>query len=129
ENRKQLALKLPNVYSSYRLFINGKVFAENGIPGTSAENTVPHWTDMTLQLPDNTDTLKLILEIANFSHARGGSNKEIFIGDSQQLFLDQNKTVASDFLLTGCLFMGGLCFFGLYLFGRHDKAILYFALF
>ncbi len=129
QNRKQLALKLPDIYTSYRLFINGKIFAENGIPGTSAETAVPHWTDMTLQLPDNTDTLKLILQIANFSHARGGPGKKIFIGDRQQLFLEQNKTVASDFLLTGCLFMGGLFFFGLYLFGQHDKAILYFALF
>ena len=75
QNRKQLALKLPDVYTSYKLFINGKVFAQNGEPGTSAETTTSHWENTALQLPDNCDTLKLILQVANFVHSKGGPYK------------------------------------------------------
>jgi signal transduction histidine kinase/CheY-like chemotaxis protein len=126
---EQLALKLPDVYTSYKLYVNDSLFAANGKPGTSAETTEPYWSNITVQLPGNTDTLKLVLQIANFSHSKGGPYKAIYIGDQDNLFLKQNKTSSADFLLTGCLFMGGLFFFGLYLFGKHDKAILYFSLF
>jgi signal transduction histidine kinase/CheY-like chemotaxis protein len=128
-NRNQLALKLPDVYTSYKLFVNGKLFAEAGKPGTSAQTTIPHWSNSTFHLPDNCDTLQLLLQVANFSHSKGGPYKEIYIGDKSKLLFEQQETIASDFLLTGCLFVGGLFFFGLYLFGRHDKAILYFSLF
>ena len=37
--------------------------------------------------------------------------------------------MAYDFTLAGCMFMGGLFFLGLFVFGRKDKTILYFALF
>jgi signal transduction histidine kinase/CheY-like chemotaxis protein len=129
QNRKQLAIKLPDIYTSYKLFVNGKVFAQNGEPGSSAETTIAHWENGTFQLPDNSDTLKLVLQVANFSHSKGGPYKEIFIGDKNKLLFKQQETFASDFLLTGCLFVGGLFFFGLYLFGQHDKAILFFSLF
>lgn len=128
-NRKQLALKLPDVYTSYKLFVNGKVFAQNGEPGTTQATTTPRWTNDVFQLPDDIDTLKLVLQIANFSHWKGGPYKEIYVGDKNALYYKEEETLASDFLLTGCLFVGGLFFFGLYLFGQHDKAILYFALF
>ena len=129
QNREQLALKLPDVYTSYKLFINGKVFAQNGEPGTSAETTTSYWENNAFQLPDNCDTLKLILQVANFVHSKGGPYKEIYIGDKNEILFKQEETLASDFLLTGCLFVGGLFFFGLYLFGQHDKALLFFSLF
>ena len=129
EKRKPLALKLPDVYTSYKLFVNGEVFAEDGKPGTSEQTTVPHWANGLKRIPDNTDTLQLVLQIANFSHSKGGANEAPSIGDKDKLILSKDKTMAFDFLVTGCLFMGGLFFFGLYLFGRHDKTILYFSLF
>jgi signal transduction histidine kinase/ActR/RegA family two-component response regulator len=71
----------------------------------------------------------LILQVANFWHSKGGPYKQIIIGDKQALFTEKEQDSALDLVLTGCLFMGGLFFLGLFLFGRHDKSILYFALF
>ena len=123
-----LALFMPDVYSSYRLFVNGKLLANNGTPGTSKAGYKPHWGPNTVVLP-NDDTLQLILQIANFSHSKGGINQDIRIGDKEFLLLEKERNIASDFLLAGCLFMGGLFFFGLFRFGTKDKATLYFSLF
>lgn len=129
ENRPKLALNIPDFYSSYRMYVNGVVFANNGVPDTTLKNYSPHWISKTLALPGDKDILHIILQMANFSHAKGGLKKEILIGDNDFLQSKREKFIAGDFLLAGCLFMGGLFFFGLYLFGKNDKAMLFFSLF
>ncbi len=42
---------------------------------------------------------------------------------------ERQQSEAIDLILTGCLFMGGLFFLGLYLLGNRDKAILLFSLY
>jgi signal transduction histidine kinase/ActR/RegA family two-component response regulator len=123
-----LALYIPDVYSSYRLYINGKLLANNGTPATSKATYTPHWGPNTVDIP-LADTLKIVLQIANFSHSKGGISQNLRIGNKEELMLNSERTIASDFLLAGCLFMGGLFFFGLYRFGTKDKATLYFSLF
>lgn len=129
KKRPALGLEVPDTYSSFQLYLNGKLFAAAGKPGTSKETTIPHWEEKTIQLDDDLDTLHLVLQVANFHHSKGGPYKEIKVGDYDTLFYKRQETQAYDLLLTGCLFMGGLFFFGLYLFGRHDKVILFFSLF
>jgi signal transduction histidine kinase/ActR/RegA family two-component response regulator len=129
EHAGSLALSLPDVYTAYRLFVNGDELAHDGSPGTSAVTTTPFWSSQVVTLPRNVDTLRLLLQVANFQHAKGGPYKEIILGDSALLQRKHQIDVALDFFLTGCLFMGGLFFFGLFLYGRRDRAILFFSLF
>ncbi len=129
KEKPRLALKIPDVYSSYKLYANGNVFYQNGQPAATADKAVPFWTTEVVVLPPNLDTLRLVLQVANFWHSKGGTYKEIIIGDKQQLLLKHHRDTAIDLLLAGCLFMGGLFFLGLFVFARKDKIILYFSLF
>jgi signal transduction histidine kinase len=124
-----LALQLPNVYSSFRVFANDREVASAGRPDTTGAGTIQQFLDRTAELTSMADTLHLLVQIANFRHSKGGPNKEIFIGDRDQLFQKRKVEDASDILLAGCLLMTGLFFFGLYLFGRRDRSILYFSIF
>ena len=128
--RPRLGMELHHVYSAYKLFVNGVVQAQNGQPGTVQENATPFWVSRTIALPPGEpDTLVLVMQMANFWHTRGGPFKDILLGDKDELFLKKNQDLGYDFMLAGCMLMGGLFFLGLYAFGRKDKAILYFALF
>jgi signal transduction histidine kinase len=130
KQRPRLGLEIPDTYCAYQLYVNGVLQIENGKVGKSASLSKPFWASRTIALPPGvSDTLHLLFQVANYWHARGGTNKEIIIGDKDQLFLKKNREASYDLFLTGCLFMGGLFFLGLYLFGRKDKAILYFSLF
>src|SRR5581483_6311903 len=60
---------------------------------------------------------------------KGGPYKEILLGNKDDLILKKYQDAAYDFMLAGCLIMGGLFFLGLFIFGRHDKTTLYFSLF
>lgn len=128
-NAKNLALDVPDTYTSYKLFVNDEVFVQSGVPGTTRETTIPKWQQYTRELFGENDTVKLILQVANFEHSKGGPYKSIVIGNKERLFRERAKNNALDFILTGSIIMCGLFFFGLYFFGRYDKTILYFALF
>ena len=129
KHENKLALQVPDTYAAYRLFVNGEEFCSNGSPDSTEQKSVPKWIERTVELINPSDTLRLVLQVANFWHSKGGPYKEIIIGDKTKLFQAKETNTAFDLVLTGCMLMGGLFFFGLYLFGRHDKSILYFALF
>ena len=127
--RPTLAFKLPDTYSSYALYLNGRVLSKNGQPAELKKDARPYWLTRVVEIPGEADTLYLNLQVANFWHEKGGPYKEILIGNLDELAREHQLNIAFDLVLMGCLFMGGLFFLGLYLFGRHDKAILYFSLF
>ena len=128
--RPRLGLDIHHVYSSYKLYVNGIVQAQNGRPAATKDEAIPFWVSRTIAIPPNEpDTLILVMQMANFWHARGGPFKDILIGDKDELFEKKNQDFAYDFALAGCMLMGGLFFLGLYVFARNDKTILYFALF
>ena len=79
---KTLAIELPQIYSSYTLWINNKLVASNGTVGTSGEETVPQWMPQTVSFENPGDTLQLVLQIANFHHYKGGLKDPIYLGSS-----------------------------------------------
>src|SRR5690606_30800537 len=102
--------------------------AWNGKTGTSKETSISYWEHKMVDVPD-ADTLNLLLQVSNFTHSKGGVKKPIISGDKDTINLARSQTEAVDLLLTGCLFMGGLFFLGLYIFGSRDRATLLFSLF
>jgi signal transduction histidine kinase/CheY-like chemotaxis protein len=128
--RPRLGMEIPDTYCALKLYVNGVVQAQYGKPATTKENAAPFWVTRTFVIPPGEpDTLVLVMQIANFWHARGGPYKNILIGDKDELMIKKSQDTAYDFMLCGCLLMGGLFFLGLYVFGRNDTTILYFALF
>lgn len=124
-----LGLDLPDVYTSYRLYVNGELFFRNGEPGTTKATTTPRWHPVVLALPEGVDSVELVFHIANFHHSKGGPYKAVVIGDFETLNNNRKRDTSLDLLMSGALLMGGLFFFGLYLFGKYDRAMLFFALY
>lgn len=129
KNHSELRLSVPDVYSAYLLYVNGEPAARNGIVSTTPDNFEAHWQYKTFDIAKTADTLRLVFQIANFVHSKGGITKPLYLGDKEVIRLDRQRDEAIDLLLTGCLIMGGLFFFGLYLFGNRDKAILLFSVY
>lgn len=128
-NRPRLGLKIYDVYCSYRFYINNTLVAENGKPATSKAEAIPFWNTKTVAIPEGVDTLELTMQVANFWSAKGGVYKAPLLEEMKQLLLDNETDWGMDMFMTGCIFMSGLLFFGLYLFARDDKSILYFSIF
>ncbi|MHA4894430.1 ATP-binding protein [Pedobacter sp. PWIIR3] len=124
-----LRIAMPETYTAYALFINGKPVATNGKVSISSEKFVPHWEYKAFDVPRNTEELIILLQISNFVHSKGGISKPLVIGKKFDIELERRSAEAIDFILFGCLIMGSLFFLGLFILGNRDKAILMFAIY
>jgi signal transduction histidine kinase/CheY-like chemotaxis protein len=129
KNMEQLRFAMPETYTAYALYFNGKLVASNGKVGTSAETSVPHWQYKAIDIPKDTEKLEILLQVSNFVHSKGGISKSPLIGKKVDLELQRRSAEAIDYVLFGCLVMGSMFFIGLYLLGNRDKAILMFAIY
>ncbi len=129
EERPSLSLAVNHFYSEYRLYQNGVLVAENGVVGTTKESSEPHWIPKTLPILSGSDTLELVIQISNFRHAKGGTRSSVYIGSSEEIVHHSLFEISYDLLLSGCLIMSGLFFFGLFLFGQKENYVFAFALF
>jgi signal transduction histidine kinase/CheY-like chemotaxis protein len=129
KNHSPLAIYMPDVYSCSRLYANGKIIAQDGIVGQTKATSTPHWSNQIIPLPDALDTLHLVLQVSNFTHSKGGIQKEIRIGNMVKMQANLQLNQAIDIFLAGCLIMAGLLFLALFLFAKNEKAILYFSIF
>jgi signal transduction histidine kinase/CheY-like chemotaxis protein len=129
KNHKKLRVEMPDVYCAYRIYLNETEVAHNGNVSTSKEGFKARWEYQVFEIPEGIDTARLTLQIANYVHIKGGIKDQIQIGLSTKIILARRIAEAIDYLLTGCLFMSGLFFLGLYLMGNRDKAILLFSLY
>ncbi len=124
-----LALQIPDVNSSYKMWINGEEFQHNGTVGTSKATSKPHRLPLTTVLNNKTDTIEIVLQISNFHHSKGGISHSIFLGNAHNLLHKRELSVTYDVLITGSVLISGLFFFGLFFFGQYDRAMLFFAMF
>lgn len=124
-----IGIDMPDVYSSYSLYLNGELYLKNGRPDSVEAKAEPRWERKILALPAGVDSLHIVLHVANFWHSKGGPYKPIRIGTYEDFAAKRRLDNAYDLILFGCLLMGGLFFLGLYRFGKHDKVILFFAIF
>jgi two-component system, sensor histidine kinase len=129
QQRQLAAILVPDFYTSFRLFVNGKEVAHDGRVGVSKETSTPHWKTQLVTLENLPDTTELLLQVSNFAHAKGGITKPIRFGSYHILSPQLKQYLAQDIFLAGSLFMGAIFFFGLFIFSRREKAILFFALF
>ncbi len=128
-HQKELALAIPQVYSSYRLWINGKMVAENGTVGKTKEECKPQWLPQTVYFEIPSDTLSLVLQIANFHHAKGGIKDVIYLGPASTMQFKRNVATISNLIETIVFLSLGMFFLFVFFGQSNKKIVLYFALF
>jgi two-component system, sensor histidine kinase len=102
-------IAIPDVYSAYRLFINGREVAANGRVTKTAKGFEPYWQNKAVDVAAGTDTLEIIWQVANFVHSKGGIKKPLELGNRNIMQLARRRAEAIDLLLTGvCLWVA--CF-------------------
>lgn len=128
--REGLGLHLPDIYSAYRCYVNDRLLASKGQPGSTREQARPFRLVQVVPIPTlQSDTLSISIEVSNYRHSKGGFAEAPVIGQYASLDREQFLSQSFDLFLAGSLLMGFFFFLGMYLFGHHDRRVLYFSLF
>lgn len=130
ETDTQLALKVPDLFSAYHLYVNGQLLANMGKPGASKMEEQPGRSHNLVSLAHiESDTLELVIHISNFVHSKGGLGSSITLGTLSTMMDEKFVNDVYDVFMAGCLVMGAFFFLGLYLYGRQEKMAMYFSFF
>ena len=124
-----LALKVLDMATAFRIYINGILVAEAGDPGKSADTTMPGFDPGVAVFAHHSDTLDILVHISNFHHWQGGMWESLTLGTAAQMRAERRRRLLFNFFLLGAIFIMGAYHLGGYLVRTRDKSLLYFGLF
>jgi len=126
--KESLAFDLPVFDSSYDIYINGKYYGGNGIPGKSAEETKPGYVRNFFRMVPESDSLSIIINVSNYFHRRGGFWLPMTIGTSSEMQRHVANRWAGEWAVSSLLLGFSLFFLFFFIIYPKDKVIGYFSL-
>ncbi len=123
-----LALRVDEMTTSYRLWVNDVLVAEKGV--VSADPTVakPGYGSVLVPLRLSAGSTTLTLQIANHYDYRGGPNAPLRLGEAQRFTRHQLLLRYLDLALVGAMLLAGAYHLGLALRRRDDPAPFWIAI-
>lgn len=117
-----LGLKLLDFATSYRLWVNKKLAAANGQVGKTPAETVPQAFPLLVTFAQPTEQIEIVLQVANFSHQKGGIRTDIRLGTIAQIQKLREQAVTKNYFFTGGLLLMAVYHLGLFLLRRKEPS-------
>jgi hypothetical protein len=124
-----LAIKLLEMATSYKLFINGQKLSSAVVVGKTADSSRPGFRPEVIGFKSNGNSLDIVVQISNFSHKLGGAWEPIILGTRKQLQKSKELIIARDLFLFGSILIMAFYHLGLYSLRRKESSALFFGLF
>jgi signal transduction histidine kinase/DNA-binding NarL/FixJ family response regulator len=126
---KQLIFKIPEMPTSYKLWVNQELISKNGVVASNAKYMVPWFSPNVIHYTIvDKKPLILTLQIANYFHKDGGMWQSIEIGTFQDYHHMKTFPMMLDIFSCGCLLIMAFHHFGLFIVRHQDRSPLFFGL-
>jgi signal transduction histidine kinase len=126
--RKPLGFDLPVFDSSYDIYINNKYCGGNGIPGRTADETEPGYSRNFFRYDPRSDSLSIVINVANFDHRRGGFWLPMKMGPFFEVQKRLANSWAGNWAVISLLLGFSLFFFFFFLLSPKEKVMGFFCL-
>jgi signal transduction histidine kinase len=113
---------------SQRLFINGVEYPSNGVPGKTAETTIPQTRHYTVYFTPDKGKAEVVIQFANFSHADYGGIVPFYVGNQERIMERDAIAQQRVHILAGSTITAFLFFLGMFFFFHKRYAFLWFSL-
>lgn len=123
-----LAIRMPTVSTAYNLYINDSLMASNGKVSLDKQYYMPAYQPAMIEFIPPSRDFDIILQVANFSYARGGVWYPIFLGSGVNM-VKYDKTIGyKDLFLIGAFLIMALYYLCIFFMRKEDRSSLYFVL-
>lgn len=123
-----LALHLPIIGSSYRLYIDDELYASVGEAGLTKSMTKDHYQQRVVPFNAKSDVINLTFQVSNFQPEWGGIRYPISIGPQHTIIQKEKVSVMKNAFLGGFLFSVALYNLILFMLRRSNTLPLVFSL-
>lgn len=124
---KVWALSLPPIHSAYKLYANGNLVKQVGVPGTD-KSMQAKVKSATVMLFVRDKIIDISIQVSNYNFIMGGILSSISIGSPKTITSEREHSIVVSGVLIGGLLIMSLYHFSLYLLWQKDAGFLYFAI-
>ncbi|MCB1144684.1 MAG: ATP-binding protein [Leptospiraceae bacterium] len=124
-----IAIKLFELGTAYRMFVDQKEVAKNGIIGKNKEESKPQALPLIAPISEHSSEIVIIVHVSNFHFREGGLWYPIQLGNISVLHKERETNIHLDMFLLGSILIMGVYHTFLYLIRRKDTSALWFGLF
>ncbi len=124
-----LGLKILDMATAFRLYVNGTLITSSGVPGQTADQTTPFYSPQVVDIEPHSGKIDIVVHVSNFHHWQGGMWEPVLIGQSRQLYDIRQNNLIVDAVLFGIICIMGAYHLGLFYSRPKDRSTLFFGLF
>lgn len=128
EGEPTMSVRVPNLYTSYKLWINGKPAAARGTVSANSDEADPSQSPQIATFQSDGGRAELLLQVSNYHHRRGGVWAELELGRTTDVVERQTRLTAQTMVLFGALTVVGLYHIALFVLRREETFTLHFGL-
>ena len=125
---QELAIRVDEISSANRLWINSVLALECGVVGHDSASEVRKLSRRIVRFVSRGEPIEFILQVSSF-HDSDGSIPSLRFGAAGKLDLDQTRDVILTALLAGGMLVMCIYHIALYFMRRKDPSLLYFCLY
>jgi class 3 adenylate cyclase len=129
KDQGELALKVPEIFSSGRIIVNGTEIFHAGVIGTDAKKSRSFYKTGIAPFTPVEGNNEILIQVSNFNERRGGINRHILIGQIDAIQTRYIRSLAIDLILFASLLTIGLYHLSLFVIRRKDRSPLWFGYF
>lgn len=124
ENMQTYGFRIGDMYSAYRMWVNGIEIAANGSPGKNQMEEKAEWYPVVSFVHLKEGKNEIVIHLSNHSHRKGGTWSDFELGFSDEISDYKHWLISFDFFLIGSLLIMAVYHFGLYTLRRSDISSL-----
>jgi len=125
-HHKPLSIQTPEIFSEYRLWIDGKVVDQHG---SFIGKPVRFLKPDVFAFPCQGDAVEIILQIKNSSHGNAGIGQSFMLGSPEQIGRYHRHALIIEVILIAICFFAGFYHLVLFSFRTDERELLFFGLF
>lgn len=122
------SLYMPELLTSYRLFINGKERGSNGIVGEKREDNRPQSLPRIVAFSANEGLTEILIHISNFDYRKTGIWRSIYLGSMESISFYRDSYFFIEVAIASLLLAFALFHIGIYAHRNKEKAEFLFGL-
>lgn len=123
-----LGLRIPYMFSSYRLFINGREITARGKPALDPDKVTESFISRTAFFSTEGAVNEIVLHIANRTYDKIGIRDIPLIGNSEVINTVERNNIITDIFLTGLFLLSSVYHLILFNLRKQNRTLLFFSL-
>lgn len=129
EEKSRLALKIPRMFTAYKLWVNGELIASAGTVGKTRATMTPQYLPQVVLFRPQPGVNEILVQVSNFYHRSGGMLESIKLGGEKQILRLRYKSLTREMIIFGSLMFIGAYHLAVFFFRKKNTSSLWFGLF